>query len=207
MQPRSSIRWRLATIIATILPLALFGIALAQPPGFPRMPNIPRPPIGPRGPGMGLEVSKTYKCSKCGTVSTISKPINDPDQEAHCLKCGARLDAPDNAPPPDNRNPNEDAENRNRPGILNPGPQNNDPPPNTPVIDFSKPATTSSAPVATSSKRTTWIIVIVVVGGVLLLLAAAGIGAIIWMVSTAPSASGGRRVRRSRRPTSQYDPV
>ena len=93
--------WRIAVLLATALPLALIGLALAQPPGFPRPPvgppgGMPRPPIGPMGPrgglgpGLGFGRSRTYTCAKCGTTVTITRPIDDPDREAHCSKCGAR---------------------------------------------------------------------------------------------------------------------
>src|SRR5262245_60323506 len=47
------LRWRIAVVAATLLPLCLIGIGLAQPPGMPQPPGIPRQPAGPRIPGGG----------------------------------------------------------------------------------------------------------------------------------------------------------
>ena len=214
MMSRPRIGWRIAVLAATILPLLLIGFALAQPPGFPRPPQMPRPPFGPFGPGMGLEKSTTYTCQKCGTVQTISRPIDDHDKEAHCLKCGARLDAPEMTPPPnmkpkpDGRNPADEGAGRGQPNIPNPNPgPGNDPPPN----QFNNPgkasttSTTSGNAAPTGGRMGLVVLIIFIVGGLLLLLAIAGIAAVVYMVSTTPGA-GGSRVRR-RRSNPRYDPV
>jgi hypothetical protein len=219
------IKWRLAALTATILPLALISFALAQP--F-RPPQMPRPPVGPFGPGGpgGFggagpgDVTRHYKCPKCGTSWTLTQPRNAPPEQ-FCSKCGARLDGMDNAPPP-NQRPEQDPNpnGRGEPRIPNqgpfapnpaPNPAPNNPPQQNPFIDFGGPSNSSpspgkanTAPVAKSS-MSMWVLVILIVGGLLLLLAIAGVGAIIWMWQTTPS-PGARAERRPRRPV-RYDPV
>jgi len=192
--------WHPIVVLATVLPLCLIGIGLAQPPGMPRQPGgggiagggisggrggiaggpgIGGPSRPPNEPGFG---GPNRPPSEPDTGGFGRFPSSKPGHwEFRCSNCNALLGTSYQATdePTMGRCPNC--------GVALTG-------------GFSNPALSRS-----SSRMST--ILLILGGGLILLIVAGGIGALVWVLSRKPAVAARRRSSRPKQSRPRDDSV